>query len=56
MDGSRDLWQRAKQFNCSIFPLGAGGGVQSFYFHQIKNLWIICVMILKITTMKYLHK
>jgi len=37
MDGSRDLWQHAKQFNCSIFPLGAGGGGAVFLFSPDKE-------------------
>ena len=37
MDGSIDLWQRAKSCNCSVFPLGAGGGGAVFLFSPDKE-------------------
>ena len=37
IEGSIDLWQRAKSCNCSVFPLGAGGGGAVFLFSPDKE-------------------
>jgi hypothetical protein len=34
MKGSNEIWQEAKNHNCTIFPLGAGGGGTVFLFFR----------------------
>lgn len=37
MKGSNEIWQEAKNHNCTIFTLGAGGGGTVFLFSEDKD-------------------